>query len=207
MTQLSEFLKNSNTQGLSTRKISELAAKKGFEISNATVSRYLSGKHPEPPSLDVLKALGAVLGVPINKLEALSGMPASSAPFELPAKAATLNDAERAAILHLIDVMVANKTPPAPPGTVASQMSAIMQAHDQEAQARAQGLTPEDMAYHIGQPTPDGVPFRPDLYQDHLHLWEKYGADWYKNFWALAAKRRAEDLDDPYAGRSPFLGG
>lgn len=113
MTQLSEFLKNSNTQGLSTRKISELAAKKGFEISNATVSRYLSGKHPEPPSLDVLKALGAVLGVPINKLEALSGMPASSAPFELPAKAATLTDSERAAILHLIDVMVANKQAPA----------------------------------------------------------------------------------------------
>lgn len=114
MTQLSEFLKNSNTQGLSTRKISELAAKKGFEISNATVSRYLSGKHPEPPSLDVLKALGAVLGVPINKLEALSGMPASAAPFELPAKAATLTDSERAAILHLIDVMVASKQAPMP---------------------------------------------------------------------------------------------
>lgn len=130
MTQLSEFLKNSNTQGLSTRKISELAAKKGFEISNATVSRYLSGKHPEPPSLDVLKALGAVLGVPINKLEALSGMPASSAPFELPAKAATLTDSERAAILHLIDVMVASKLPTSLPGTIPHQMEEIRRVQE-----------------------------------------------------------------------------
>lgn len=150
MTQLSEFLKNSNTQGLSTRKISELAAKKGFEISNATVSRYLSGKHPEPPSLDVLKALGAVLGVPVNKLEALSGMPASSAPFELPAKAATLNEAERAAILHLIDVMVASKLPTSLPGTLAHQMEEIRREQELERLANKFGdFHPERAGYDL----------------------------------------------------------
>ncbi len=179
MTQLSEFLKNSNTQGLSTRKISELAAKKGFEISNATVSRYLSGKHPEPPSLDVLKALGAVLGVPVNKLEALSGMPASSAPFELPAKAATLTDSERAAILHLIDVMVEAKKP---------------------AKSWRDNLpAPEDMGYHIGAPTPDGGEFRPDKYQDHAMLWERHGKEW-KNHYTLAAntKKPNDDIEEPW---------
>lgn len=182
MTQLSEFLKNSNTQGLSTRKISELAAKKGFEISNATVSRYLSGKHPEPPSLDVLKALGAVLGVPINKLEALSGMPASSAPFELPAKAATLTDSERAAILHLIDVMVANKQAPA------SALSDVPSFGG-----------PGDMSSVIGAETPDGDEFRPDLYQSHRMLWERYGAQWREHY-TLAAKTQVEgdDIDETY---------
>lgn len=207
MSQLSKKLQELNTNGLSNRKIADRATSQGHPIHHATVARYMRGEHPNPPKIEALEAIALGLGVPLSILEQAAAKPFTQEPFKLPRKADTLNDAERAAILHLIDVMVANKTPPAPPGTVASQMSAIMQAHDQEAQARGQGLTPEDMAYHIGQPTPDGVPFRPDLYQDHLHLWEKYGADWYKNFWALAAKRRAEDLDDPYAGRSPFLGG
>lgn len=111
MTQLSEFLKNSNTQELSTRKISELAGKKGHFISNATVSRYLSGKHPHPPKREVLQAFSIVLNIPLNTLESLSGLPGSYAPFTLPQKADTLNEAERAAILQLIDVLVAKKNP------------------------------------------------------------------------------------------------
>lgn len=206
MTHLSDKLNELNKNNFSTRQIANLATERGHSINHATVARYLNGKHPNPPRREALEALAIALGTDIANLERAAGMTESRTPFEMPAKAATLNDAERAAILNLIDVMVASKTPSTLPGTVAGQMSAIMQGHDREAQARAQGLTPEDMAYHIGLPTPDGDPFRPNEYQDHLHLWEKYGENWREHYYALAAKRRTEDIDDPYAGRSPFLG-
>lgn len=109
MTELSKILQKNNSQNLSTRQIAERATANGYPMSHATVSRYMSGKHPLPANRDVLRGLGVALGVGLGKLEDAANLPNSRSRFELPEKADTLSDPERQAILNLIDVMVQNK--------------------------------------------------------------------------------------------------
>lgn len=113
MTHLSDRLNELNKNNFSTRQLAKLATDRGYPINHATVARYLNGKHPNPPRREALESLAVALGTDLANLERESGLPESRSPFELPAKAATLTDSERAAILHLIDVMVANKQAPA----------------------------------------------------------------------------------------------
>lgn len=57
----------------------------------------------------------------------------------------------------------------------------------QEEECPAAPPNSDRMEDHIGQPTPDGEPFRPDEYQDHLYRWEKYGPAWKQSWYAIAA--------------------
>lgn len=113
MSQLSKKLQELNTNGLSNRKIADRATSQGHSIHHATVARYMRGEHPNPPKIEALEAIALGLGVPLSVLEQAAAAPFTQEPFKLPRKADTLDDAERAAILHLIDVMVANKQAPA----------------------------------------------------------------------------------------------
>ncbi len=111
MSQLSNLLNRLNTRGLSSRRIVEEAAKHGYTVSHASVSRYLNGTHPAKPSNDVIEALAAAFRIDADLLRAAAGIPQHLGPFELPADAAALNREERAAILQLVRVMVNQKTP------------------------------------------------------------------------------------------------
>lgn len=111
MSQLSNLLNRLNTRGLSSRRIVEEAAKHGYTVSHASVSRYLNGTHPAKPSNDVIEALAAAFRIDADLLRAAAGIPQHLGPFELPADAAALNREERAAILQLVRVMVSQKTP------------------------------------------------------------------------------------------------
>lgn len=179
MSKLSDHLNNLNRGELSTRQISNMAAKQGVSASHVTLSRYLRGDHPIPAKRAPLEAFAIAFGVSVEPLIELGNQPEEGYPFELPAKAATLNEAERAAILQLIDVMVEAKKP---------------------AKSWRDNLpAPEDMGYHIGAPTPDGGEFRPDKYQDHAMLWDRYGKEW-KNHYTLAAntKKPNDDIEEPW---------
>lgn len=182
MTHLSDRLNELNKNNFSTRQLAKLATDRGYPINHATVARYLNGKHPNPPRREALESLAVALGTDLANLERESGLPESRSPFELPAKAATLTDSERAAILHLIDVMVANKQAPV---TTLSDVPSFG--------------GPDDMSAVIGAETPDGDEFRPDLYQSHRMLWERYGAQWREHY-TLAAKKQVEgdDIDETY---------
>lgn len=110
MSQLSKKLQELTTPGLSNRKIASRAASQGHPIHHATVARYFRGDHPNPPKHEALQAIAAGTGIPLSIIEKAAEAPFTSEPFLLPKKADALNDAERAAILGLIDVMVAQKS-------------------------------------------------------------------------------------------------
>lgn len=103
MSKLSDHLNNLNRGELSTRQISNMAAKQGVSASHVTLSRYLRGDHPIPAKRAPLEAFAIAFGVSVEPLIELGNQPEEGYPFELPAKAATLNEAERAAILHRDD--------------------------------------------------------------------------------------------------------
>lgn len=114
MSQLSEALHRANRRDLSVRDIERAAEKLGQPLSVATISRYMSGKHPQKPSPKVLKAFAAVFGVSAERLLADAELPAVGSRFELPAEADMLNDQERAAVVQLVRVMAAGKAPARP---------------------------------------------------------------------------------------------
>lgn len=182
MSTLSDILRNANTRNLSSRQLAEEASKRGHSLAHATIARYLRGDHPALPQQEILEIFSEILAIPLNQLERAAGAPETEeVPFNLPAKANALNQSERKAILQLIDVMVEAKTPaPAKPW-------------------QKNLPTPDDMAYHIGAETPDGEEFRPDLYQNHRMLWDRYREEWAKHY-TLAAqhKKPGDDIDEPY---------
>ena len=121
MSQLSKKLQELNSNGLSNRKIADRATSQGHPIHHATVARYMRGEHPNPPKIEALEAIALGMAVPLSVLEQAASAPFTQEPFKLPRKADTLDDSERAAILHLIDVMVASKqAPDASPSDVPS---------------------------------------------------------------------------------------
>lgn len=198
MTHLSDRLNELNKNNFSTRHLAKLATDNGHPINHATVARYLNGKHPNPPRREALEALAMALGTDLANLERESGLPESRSPFELPAKAATLSDSERAAILHLIDVMVSSKQPQGMPGSFTYEYEKALQEKEREAIARQNSMDLE-MIEHIGQQTPDGGEFRPDKYQNHRMLWERYRQEW-RDHYILAAKTQepGDDIDELY---------
>ncbi|WP_237185530.1 hypothetical protein [Rothia nasimurium] len=150
MSKLSEHLNNLNRGELSTRQISNMAAKQGVSASHVTLSRYLRGDHPIPAKRAPLEAFAIAFGVSVEPLIELGNQSEEGYPFELPAKAATLNEAERAAILHLIDVMVASKLPTSLPGTVAHQVEEIRREQELERLANKFGdFHPERAGYDL----------------------------------------------------------
>lgn len=146
MSQLSKKLQELNTNGLSNRKIADRATSQGHPIHHATVSRYMRGEHPNPPKIEALEAIALGMAVPLSVLEQAASTPFTQEPFKLPRKADTLDDSERAAILHLIDVMVANKQAQAPTPSPAADFHPeragydLAAHHDDEARARMDWL-------------------------------------------------------------------
>ncbi|GAA1046088.1 helix-turn-helix domain-containing protein [Rothia amarae] len=110
MTTLSETLKKNNRNGYSTNRIAQLATARGYKLSQPTVSRYLSGNHPEKPDVEVLKAFSTVLGVSVDILEKAAGVAPTYERFELPAYADKLDQSERKAVVEIVRLMAENKT-------------------------------------------------------------------------------------------------
>lgn len=188
MSQLSDRLNRANTGGLTQMQIVKEAARQGARISQTTVSRYLSGAHPVPASRAVLAAFAKVLDAPIRELEQLGSLPEELGEFILPAEAAVLDSEERDLVLSLVSFLISRKS-------------------SSEIQDETTLFAQDQMEYHIGAPTPDGTPFRPDKYQDHLYRWEKYGSAWRKSWYGIAARRNTEDLEDSYQHLPRYLGG
>ena len=105
MSGLSDLLQHLNTEGWSTRRISEEAERRGHKLSNATVSRYLSGKHGEPGQ-DVIEAFAAVFHVPAARMREAAGLPGLGQPFDLGADAARLTGPQREAIRTTVRLFV-----------------------------------------------------------------------------------------------------
>ncbi|MFI8595896.1 helix-turn-helix domain-containing protein [Rothia koreensis] len=109
MTHLSETLHSANRRDLSSRRISELAARKGHDVHYTTISRYLSGKHPVPPRYDVLEAFAVALSVPVSELAEAAQVAPRLSKFELPDEADALDEQERQAVVNLVRVMASKK--------------------------------------------------------------------------------------------------
>lgn len=105
MSGLSDYLNSLNRDGWSTRRISEEAEKRGHKLSNATASRYLSGKHGSPGQ-DVIEAFAAVFHVDSARVRAAAGLPGLGQPFDLGADAARLTGPQREAIRTTVRLFV-----------------------------------------------------------------------------------------------------
>lgn len=105
MSGLSDYLNSLNRDGWSTRRISEEAEKRGHKLSNATASRYLSGKHGAPGQ-DVIEAFAAVFHVSPARVREAAGLPGLGQPFELGAEAARLTGPQREAIRTTVRLFV-----------------------------------------------------------------------------------------------------
>lgn len=105
MSGLSDYLNSLNRDGWSTRRISEEAEKRGHKLSNASASRYLSGKHGAPGQ-DVIEAFAAVFHVDPAKVRDAAGLPGLGQPFELGADAARLTGPQREAIRTTVRLFV-----------------------------------------------------------------------------------------------------
>lgn len=105
MSGLSDYLNSLNRDGWSTRRISEEAEKRGHRLSNATASRYLSGKHGAPGQ-DVIEAFAAVFHVQPARVREAAGLPGLGQPFELGAEAARLTGPQREAIRTTVRLFI-----------------------------------------------------------------------------------------------------
>lgn len=106
MRTLADLLNDSNTEQLSARRITAIAAAKGIEVSNTSISKYLRAV-PEEPSEKVLKAFSVALNIPMTKLREAAGLPAGEMePFVLPGSANRLNARQRELVLHTIRVLL-----------------------------------------------------------------------------------------------------
>lgn len=158
MSQLSSYLHQANIHGLTQNQIVREAAAAGIQISQTTVSRYMGGLHPTPPSRQVLAAFAHVFNIPLKHLLALGGLPEELGEFELPTKAQVLDREERELVLGLVNFLADRKlASPAP--------------------ASVQELTP------------DGEVFDPAGNETHRVLVERYGANWRRHYYDLAAHR------------------
>ncbi|WP_010549635.1 helix-turn-helix transcriptional regulator [Brachybacterium paraconglomeratum] len=109
MTALSDLLTASNTNRWTTREIAGLAEKKGHQLAQPTVSKYLSGRHGRPTE-PVLAAFSDVLNIPIHKLRAAAGVPTGAGdPWQPPAEANRLDRRQRRALEELIRSMVTSE--------------------------------------------------------------------------------------------------
>lgn len=110
MTALSDLLNQSNTYRWSTREIARLAEKKGHQLAQPTVSKYLGGRHGGPTE-PVLAAFSDVLNIPISELRAAAGLPTGAGdPWQPPAEANRLDLRQRRALEELIRSMVTSDT-------------------------------------------------------------------------------------------------
>ncbi|WP_323958876.1 hypothetical protein GC088_09975 [Arthrobacter sp. JZ12] len=106
MSSLSDLLNDSNTEQLSARRITAIAAAKGIEVSNTSISKYLRAV-PEEPSEKILKAFSIALDIPMTKLREAAGLPAGEMePFVLPESANRLNTRQRELVLHTVRVLL-----------------------------------------------------------------------------------------------------
>lgn len=109
MTALSDLLTASNTNRWTTREIAGLAEKKGHQLAQPTVSKYLGGRHGRPTE-PVLAAFSDVLSIPIDKLRAAAGVPTGAGdPWSPPAEANRLDRRQRLALEELIRSMVTSE--------------------------------------------------------------------------------------------------
>lgn len=106
VSELSRLLNELNRDDWSLRAIERKAADAGHKLSYSTASGYLSGKHPRPTP-EILAAFAAVFRVDVNKLREAAGMPTiSGEPLDLGPESARLNTEQRAAIRHVVRVML-----------------------------------------------------------------------------------------------------
>lgn len=107
MSTLSDFLTDSNVEQLSARRITEIAASKGVNVANTSISKYLRGV-PEKPSEKILSAFSVALNLPIVELREAAGLPVGELePFVLPESANRLDARQRELVLHTIRVLLA----------------------------------------------------------------------------------------------------
>ena len=119
MSGLSDYLNSLNRDGWSTRRISEEAEKRGHKLSNATASRYLSGKHGTPGQ-DVIEAFAAVFHVSADRVREAAELPGLGQPFELGPEFSRLSGPQREAIRTVARLFLeqndAVADPPVPDG-------------------------------------------------------------------------------------------
>ena len=107
MSGLSDYLTALNRErNWSARRIEQEAAKHGHQISYASASRYLNGTHPPNPSTEMLAALAAAFGAPLNEIRAAARRPGVGQPFDLGPEASRLTGPQREAIRHVVRVML-----------------------------------------------------------------------------------------------------
>lgn len=121
MSALSELLaQRVAAQKIGVREIARRAQERGHTLSHGTVSKYLSGRHPEVPAEETLRALHDVLGIPLEQLREAAGLPVGlPEPYRPPAEADRLDPEQREAVDQVIRLLarksvMGNAQQPAP---------------------------------------------------------------------------------------------
>lgn len=107
MSALSELLKQRvATQKIGVREIARRAQDRGHSLSHGTVSKYLSGQHPEVPAEETLRAFHDVLDIPLEQLRKAAGLPAGApGPYTPPSEADRLDLDQREAVDQIIRLL------------------------------------------------------------------------------------------------------
>jgi transcriptional regulator with XRE-family HTH domain len=107
MSRLSEpLVLAANKKGLTARKIALAAKAAGFTLNHDTAARYLRGDHGRP-SEATLRALSAVLDVPMKVLREAADLPAEETqPYQPPSESSRLTRRQRRAVDEIIRAML-----------------------------------------------------------------------------------------------------
>lgn len=178
--------------GLSVRALA-----KEIGVAQTTLARQL--RQDNALTLETLRDISLATGLDFLDLAIRAELITEKHANEIRGRGA-LNLASDEAILDELRERLArganlNEYPP-----IFDPVPAPIPLHERRKTWRDNLPTPDDMAYHIGAPTPDGTEFRPDLYQNHKMLWDRHGKEW-KNHYALAANKiiDGDDIKEPWS--------
>lgn len=141
MSALSELLLEHLPEGWSYRRVAREARGRGHDISDATVTAYLGGRHGRPED-ETIAILADTLQIPLGRVRTAAGLPADpGTPWVPPAESAHLDQDQRRVLDALVKVMARD--------------AALRDAATSGALA---GKTPADLAFAARRGTPEHGP-------------------------------------------------
>lgn len=126
-------------RGMSRRDVEAAAERHGFKVSHSTVSKIARGTYASPGER-ILNGLALALDIPLVKLRDAAGVAEPGSAFRLPDYASRLSPSERAAVEHIVRVMVEAKDDRKAVGSHEDSSAPISQADVESAHQKDYGL-------------------------------------------------------------------
>lgn len=195
--------------GVSGRRLADIAAAKGYEISYNTINRIRSGTYASMPTNDTLLAIAWLAGVAKDEIFAAASRDVPGPPFidELPPDVDTLKPRERDAVLEVAKALLAQRQELLRSGQIYGEQLVRLGARLSSIQALVEAVIKDDDAPDADQLEAISEQLNALAYTIEMTALHAYGGDEsrYKRTQAeVAIDLRARDagLVRPRAGTS-----